>query len=163
MPAAPVASRGFTLVELMVVLAVLGIVLGIAIPNFQRVVVSNRMAAQANDVIAALSLARSEAVKRAAQVTVCASSDRATCTGGWAQGWIVRDAAGNVLRVFGPLSGNSTLAGAPQIDFTATGGTTLLAGTLLLLCPPAPAVVEGRAIEIERSGRPRVANTNLCP
>lgn len=163
MPAAPVASRGFTLVELMVVLAVLGIVLGIAIPNFQRVVVSNRMAAQANDLITALSLARSEAVKRAAQVTVCASSDRATCTGGWAQGWIVRDAAGNALRVFGPLSGNSTLAGAPQIVFTATGGTTLLAGTTLLLCPPAPAVVHGRAIEIERSGRPRVANTNLCP
>lgn len=160
MSAAPVAPRGFTLVELVVTLAILGIILTIAIPNFQSMLASNRMASQANDVITAMSLARSEAVKRAAQVTVCASSDGATCGTNWAQGWVVRDAGGNVLRVFRGLNGNSTLVSSAggSVVFTATGSTTLAANATLTLCPPAPAIVQGRVIQIERSGRPRVAN-----
>jgi type IV fimbrial biogenesis protein FimT len=164
MSAAPATLRGFTLVELIVTVAILGIVLTIAIPNFRDMLASNRMASQANDVIAALSLARSEAVKRAAQVTVCASSDGATCTGTWEQGWVVRDAGGNVLRVYRALTGNSTLASSAggSVVFTATGSTTLAADATLTVCPPAPATVQGRVIQIVRSGRPRVANTN-CP
>lgn len=172
MPAAPDASRGFTLIELMVAVAVLAVLMTVAVPSYQRMVLNNRMAAQANDLISALSLGRSEAVKRAANVTVCASSNGAACTGTWAQGWIVRDAAGNVLRVFPALRGDSTLAGGAnvtsQVVFTATGGTTIPVGantasTTITLCPPAPATVDGRAIQIERSGRPRVGNVTNCP
>lgn len=165
MPDAPFAARGFTLIELMVTIAVAAILLSIAVPNFQMFVMNNRMASQANDLITALSLARSEAVKRAANVTVCASSDGATCTGSWGDGWIVRDAAGTPIRVQQALSGASTLSGgadvASAITFTASGSTTIptsatTASTTLTLCPPAPAVVQGRAIQIERTGRTRV-------
>lgn len=168
---APASKHGFTLIELMVTLAVLAVLLTIAIPNYQTFVMNSRMASQTNDLITALSLARSEAVKRAANVTVCASSDGATCTGGWAAGWIVRDAAGTPIRVQQALGGASTMTGgadvATMITFTASGRTTLpdtatAATTTLTLCPPNPAVVQGRSIQIERTGRSRFAPV-ACP
>jgi type IV fimbrial biogenesis protein FimT len=168
---APASKRGFTLIELMVTLAVLGILLGIAVPSYQTFVMNSRMASQTNDLITALSLARSEAVKRAANVTVCASSDGATCTGGWEAGWIVRDAAGTPIRVQQALGGSSTLTGgthvASAITFTASGRTTIPttaneAATTLTLCPPSPAAVQGRAIQVEWTGRTRFAPI-ACP
>ena len=168
-------NRGFTLIELMVTLSVAAILMTIAVPNFQSLLANNRMAAQANDMIASLNMARSEAVKRAANVTVCASSNSTTatptCTGGWAQGWIVRDAAGTPIRIQGALVGSSTFSGgtdvASSITFTSSGRTTIPAAatgvtTTLTLCPPSPATVQGRAIQVERTGRPRVAPV-ACP
>ena len=168
---APALQRGFTLIELMVTLSVAAILLTVAVPNFQIFVMNNRMATQANDLITALNLARSEAVKRAANVTVCASSNTTSCTGTWAQGWIVRDAAGTPIRVQQALGGASTLSGgtdvASTITFTSTGRTTIPttatpASTTLTLCPPSPASVQGRIIQIERTGRTRVAVV-ACP
>jgi len=163
---APASKRGFTLIELLVTLAVAAILVTVAVPNFQTFVMSNRMATQANDLITAFNLARSEAVKRAANVTVCASSNGTGCTGTWAQGWIVRDAAGTPIRVQQALGGSSTLTGgtnvASTITFTSSGRTTIpssatAATTTLKLCPPSPATVKGRAIQIERTGRTNVA------
>jgi type IV fimbrial biogenesis protein FimT len=167
---APVATRGFTLIELLVTLAVAAILLTVAVPNFQMFVLNNRMASQANDLITALNMARSEAVKRAASVTVCASSNSTSCTGTWEQGWIVRDAAGPI-RAQEALGGGSTLSGGTDvgstITYTSTGRTTIpttatAASTTLTLCPPSPASVQGRAIQIERTGRTSVAAV-ACP
>lgn len=159
---ARISKRGFTLIELMVTVAVLAIMATIAIPNFQTFLMNSRMASQANDVITAFNLARSEAVKRAANVTVCASSNGTSCTGSWQQGWIVRDAGGTPIRVQAALSGASTLSGGVStITFTASGRTTS-AATTLTLCPPSPAVVQGRAIQIEPTGRSRFAPV-ACP
>ena len=168
---APAATRGFTLIELMVTLAVAAVLITVAVPNFRMFMVNNRLASQANDLITALSVARSEAVKRGGNVTVCASSDGATCTGTWAQGWIVRD-AGGVIQVQRGLSGSSTLSGgtnvASTLTYTPNGRTTIPASataatTTLTLCPPSPAIVNGRAIQVERTGRARVSTITTCP
>lgn len=107
-------QTGFTLLELMIVVAIAGIVMAIGVPSFQSITTTNRIAANTNELITALNLARSEAVKRGTDVSVCKSADGSTCTtsGDWDQGWIVYFNDGTddvVLRVFESLGGNTTL------------------------------------------------------
>lgn len=78
------AQQGFTLIELMVTVAVLGIVVGLAVPGFQSATNGNRLASAANELISTMQVARMEAVRRNRRVSVCASAnanagDDATC------------------------------------------------------------------------------------
>ena len=86
-------QRGLTLVELLVTLTLASIVLTLGVSGFQAMVANNRMAGAANGLIAHLQYARSEAVNRAGRVTVCPSSDGATCLSAdpsvWNQGYLV--------------------------------------------------------------------------
>lgn len=83
-------SKGFTLVELMTAVAVIAILSAIAFPSFQGTLRSNRMAATSNQMIGALSLARSEAVKNTRGAGVCASVNGTACDGSdWTKGWMV--------------------------------------------------------------------------
>lgn len=83
------ASRGFTLIELMITITVAAILLGIAAPSFREMSVRNQLSAYTNDFIAAVNYARSEAVRRGVPISVCKSNDKATCSGTWSDGWIV--------------------------------------------------------------------------
>ena len=75
------ATRGFTLVELMVTLAVAAILMAIATPSFTSLINSNRLSGGANELVAALQTARMEAVRRNARVIVCRSEDSQSCAG----------------------------------------------------------------------------------
>ncbi len=91
---------GFTIIELMITVAVASLLMAIAVPSFNQMVVSGRLTAQSNEFVAALSLARSEAIKRNASVTLCransaTATDCSTASGTWTN-WIVR-ANGNVV------------------------------------------------------------------
>ena len=80
-------ARGFTLIELMTTIAVLGVVLGIAVPGVRQLALDNRQSTQLNLFSSTLAMARSEAIKQNTRVAVCPSSDRLTCasagTGWW--------------------------------------------------------------------------------
>jgi prepilin-type N-terminal cleavage/methylation domain-containing protein len=92
---------GFTLYELMITLAIVGVVLAIGVPNMMAYSQNSRMTSTANDFHAAFHLARSEASRAKTFITICASSNSMTaspsCTGNWDQGYIVfLDLDGNV-------------------------------------------------------------------
>jgi type IV fimbrial biogenesis protein FimT len=129
-------QKGFTLLELMTALSVAGILLAVAVPSMVDFVRVNRLRASAREVVVDLSLARNEAVLRAAPVTVCTSTDLATCSNsGWNDGRIVftdADADGAVdvgdliLGVTRPLNAALTttsngIAAANFITFSAQG------------------------------------------
>lgn len=82
-------STGFTLVELMIALAVAAIVLTMGIPGFQDLIQNNRRVTAVNELVSGLHLARSEAFKRNRTVSVCPSADGVNCGGAWAAGWLV--------------------------------------------------------------------------
>lgn len=84
-------DRGLTLIELMVTLSVLAILATLAVPSFQRQIAAGKLSDAANEILLATARARTEAIRLGQRVTVCKSSDGATCdttSAGWETGWI---------------------------------------------------------------------------
>jgi type IV fimbrial biogenesis protein FimT len=84
--------KGFTLVELLMTLAILSIIVSLAAPTFAHMVADNKIVTQHNRLVAALSLTRSEAIKRGQRVTLCQSADMNSCTkdsAKWHEGWVI--------------------------------------------------------------------------
>ena len=173
-PIPSTARAGFTVVELMVTIAILAILLGIAAPNLRDFVMDVRLTGQANDLMGDLMLARSEAVKRDLTVAVCArkqneNKEAEACTTGnqWDNGWMVVidadtdgkiDAGTTPLTVKDPLSGDNKIRNDVQgpkgdIVFTATGVTTSKAITTFSICDSRG---KGRQIIVQPTGRAAV-------
>ncbi len=82
-------QRGFTLVELMVTVAVVAILAAIAFPSFESTMRSNRVATTTNELISSISLTRSEAMRNPNGAALCTSRTGEACDGEWSDGWLV--------------------------------------------------------------------------
>jgi type IV fimbrial biogenesis protein FimT len=166
---------GFTLVELLVTLCVVGVVTGIAVPYARSFGASMTLGAFSNGYLSHLHLARSEAIKRNGAVALCKSRDGASCAdaGGWDQGWIVfQDANGDGVREPGEqliqradalpdgfhLRGNLNVT--RYVLFTPSGATRTAAGAFqagtLTVCRHSMQQTEARQIILNAVGRPRL-------
>lgn len=151
---------GFTLIELMVAIALLGILAGIALPAFDAMSLNSRLRTYANDFAAAARLARSEAVKRNGPVRLCMTADGATCTtsGSWEQGWLVVTAADEVVRAWPAVrDGYHVISSANVLAFQANG---LGPGMTALVCRETPSVGPSeRVVTVSTLGRTDVEVT----
>jgi type IV fimbrial biogenesis protein FimT len=169
----PLLQAGFTLIELMVGIALLAILLAIAAPNFQGMTASSRLTSASNELLGSLQLARAQAIRTGARVTVCRSTNATQCDTtagvGWERGWIVFqdanrvgfdaqvDTGETVLAHITALAGGTTIGGnaavANYVSFAADGrprlmGGAVQAGTLRACNPGSHATDNTRARDI---------------
>lgn len=175
------STAGFSLVELMITLAVLAVLITLAVPSFTSLINSNRLAAQSNELVAGLQEARIEALRANRRVTLCRSSNGVDCEAGatW-PGWVtIADSNGNGTieasdtrlrssKIKVPLQVTST---AHSLTFRADGmvrdaNGVLVTNTFSVCIPTTQPAQNKRAITL--AGGSRVAVTTpegngVCP
>lgn len=169
-------SEGLTLIELMVTVAVLAIATAIAYPSFNGVIHSNRLAGATNSMLAALNLARSEAVRSNRGAGICPTLAGAKCEGtDWSRSLVVfldHDGSGGwsdgdaVVRFFEPnealslvvaKAGGSDAEAIPAVAFDRTGRVGAALDFIVAPKECSGAATEQRRVQLTRVGQVKVA------
>ena len=108
-------ASGFTMTELIVTMSIVAILTVIAVPAFQSLVANQRVSVSSSELMATLAKARSEAIKRNAEVTITPAS-----TSSWASGWRILDAASATLANYPAIAG-VTIVGPSNVIYQSTG------------------------------------------
>jgi len=164
-------TGAFTLLELIVTLAIAIVLMGIAVPSFSDSIVRNQIASNVNNFLGAIHTARSEAIKLGTDIEFCvknASNDGCANGGGWGQGWLIREVADptNILLVHDALKDKYTINGsaavASSIKFSPSGETSLLATGTFVLCYDNAADAKSKVVEINRFGMAKVRKETMA-
>ena len=162
-------QKGFTLLELIIIIAILGLTMAFAAPGLSDMIKNNRISGNSNDFVAALQFAKAEAASRVNPVTVCkrnAAGSACVADGDWQQGWIVfsdidGDAAvdgdDEVLMRHEALHAAITFGGTAGVDTFVTyrpSGTTSVTSTeVLILCDDRGYAASAKGILVSITGR----------
>lgn len=170
---------GFTLLELLLLLGMIGVLAMVGVPALTDTLERMNVNSAARSFTSALSLARSEAVKRGRDVVICASANGTDCAAsGWASGWIVFvdtnadadgatgsvDAGDTVIRVFDQRSG-LTVSTAPTtslLTYDNRGFGRMGSLRTFTICPLDGTAANARQVEISVSGRARVITSGVA-
>jgi len=180
-----VCMRGFTLIELIVTLAVAAILVTAAVPALRTFVQNSRITTQTNDVLGDINFARSEAIRRGQNVEVCTSTNGTSCNGAgvWTTGRLIWTDADNngSLDATEALRYREAVSGSTNALIVAAGGATdpiIFNRTgMVAVCSPIAATDAcfrfsvcddrgasyGRNVSINRIGQARVETPSSCP
>jgi type IV fimbrial biogenesis protein FimT len=158
-------ERGMTLLEMLVALAVVGIVLTVVAPNVQKILSKNRTTAEINELSAVIQFARYTAIDQSGTAIVCPSTNFAGCGTDWNQPKIVfidnngnntRDTTEPLLMTTTKIAGNNTMTGPNGViafyDSGAANGSASVK-----ICPNSNDDKLARAININAQGRVRIS------
>ena len=177
----PSAGHGFSLIELLIAVAIFGLLVLAAGPAYRNFIAAQELADHAHFLAGTLNLARSEAIKTGYRVNLCKSSDRQQCAddgSGWELGWILYvdenqdgeiSAGETVIRTEGPPGNDITVRGnrpvSDYVSYTSLGHARMLSGALqmgtFVVCKPGQDALQ---VVLANSGRARVQPTGQrCP
>jgi len=163
------SARGFTLVELVITLAIASILTGTAVASFSSLVAASTLTSSVNTFIAHVQLARSESITYGGTVVMCPSNNQSHCTGGlqWHAGFILfrdlnqnsrREANEDLVRVFQAQNNSIEILSTPgrkKLKFRATGMSPGSNATIRICHSKSSG--DSKAVIISNSGRPRVS------
>ena len=147
-PSALPLTRGFSLIELMMVVALAAIMALVAMPSFQETIESQRIRGTATDLMIALTRARSEAIKRNVNITLSPKS------GDWANGWQIPDpSTGTVIEDHAATAG-LTVTGPGSVVYQSSGRVQGSSAPSFSISGDVSAST--RCVAVDLSGRPSV-------
>lgn len=144
------SRRGFSLIELMIVVAIVAVLAAVAAPAFRETLATTRMKTLASDIHLSLARARSEAIKRNANITVAATG------GNWLAGWTVSSG----VETHGAVSGDSVaVSGTSTITYAPSGRVTTGSVAINLSSSDVSTL---RCVTVNLSGNPTIKDS-ACP